>query len=341
LTYLYTLEKEGYRTIQQQLRPINVTDRQEIVMYPDDVEIQQDQAQQGRGGNRAVRFYNEGVEAQQAGDLDLAAQRFKAAAELDPDLAAAHTALGGVYHVRGEYEAAAAEAEKALEIDPESALALQLRYDAYRLAGDTEKAAKAANDLRLAGGATEAASRIYNEGVEAYRAGDTQTAMAKFQQAIGLDPDLTSAYVVLGGLYISQGKPEQANTMASEALARDPGNVNALKIRYDAARTLGDEEAADAALEALVEADPQWASTGLYDHALELYNNGEMEDAADALAQVVELNPDHARANYLLGMAEYNLGKVDKAKGHLNKFLELAPDDPEADIAREVLKYAQ
>lgn len=341
LTYLYTLEKEGYQTIRWPVRPISVDEPQEFKMFPADAAGDEVQTDLGAGGNRAIRFYNEGVQAQQAGDLDLAARRFKEAAELDPDLTQAYTALGGLYHLRGDYAAAAAEAEKALEIDPDFAPALQLRYDAYRLAGDTQKASQAASDLQQAGGASEAATRIYNEGVAAYRAGDADTAIAKLQQALALDPELTAAYVALGGLYLGRGDASQAAAMASEALARDPGNVNAMKVRYDAARGLGDAEAAQAALAALVEADSRWASTELFTHAVDLYNEGEMVAAAAALEQCVELEPDHARANYLLGMAEYNLGNTEAAVEHLNRFLELAPDDPEADIAREVLKYAE
>ncbi|MBD3853439.1 MAG: tetratricopeptide repeat protein, partial [Acidobacteria bacterium] len=114
----------------------------------------------------------------------------------------------------------------------------------------------------------------------------------------------------------------------------------ALKIRYDAMRSLGDTAGARQALEALIRADPQWASTDLFNHAVELYNSDQMADAANALEKVVEAQPDDAKALFLLGMARYNLGDSEDAKKHLARFLELAPDDPDAALAKEMLKYA-
>ena len=130
-------------------------------------------------------------------------------------------------------------------------------------------------------------------------------------------------------------------SMAEKVLELDSDNVNALKIRYDARRGLGDEDGARHALGALVEADPGWAATDLFNHAVDLYNSDEMQGAAAALARVVEANPADAKARYLLGMASYNLGDMTAAKEHLHAFVELAPDDPDAAVAREMLKYAR
>ena len=65
-----------------------------------------------------------------------------------------------------------------------------------------------------------------------------------------------------------------------------------------------------------------------------------MDDAAIAFAAVVEVQPDHVKALFLLGMAEYNLGDITSSKKHLTRFLELAPDDPDAVIVNEILQYA-
>lgn len=339
--FIYTFSKEGYQTQQRPLRPqVGGLTEVEIVL-PSTQATPPQQELSLTGTDRAIRTFNEGVEAKRAGDLELAEQRFHQALQLDPELAAAHTALAGLAYVRGDYAAAAAEAERALALDPSDERALQLSFDAYHQAGDEEKAAAAAEALRRSGKLAEAAARIYNEGVDAYRAGDADVALVKFEQAVALDPELVRALVALAQVNLASGRAEQAADVADRALALEPANTDALKIRYDAARRLGDAETARLALQRLSEVDPEWAKTGLFDHAVDLYNEGQMDAAADAFRRVLEADPNHPRAHYLLGMAFFNLGEVKAAKEHLERFLELAPEDPEARIAREVLAYAQ
>lgn len=341
-TYSYRMEMEGYQTQVTQIKPdYNETTRRTIVLPPlEPVESTTTDDTAGSRGGRAVALFKEGTEAQQRGDLDLAEKKFRQAAEFNPDAAEPHIALAVVAHQRGDYGAAATEAEKALAISPENQQAMLLRHDAYRLLGDAEKTAASAEMLREAGITSSAAGTLFTEGMAEYRGGNTEGAVEKFRQAVELDPAMINGYLMLGNIALIEGDPEKGSAMAEKALALDPGDSNALKIRYDAARRLGDEEASNAALDALIAGDPEWASTDLFNHAVELYNSDEMAGASAALTKVVELRPDDAKAHYLLGMASYNLGKTDEAKAHLSRFVELAPDDPDAAVAREMLKYA-
>ena len=338
-TYTYKFEKEGYQILTTQVHPdYTETNRLEFVLRPQKT-IEVPRQNQRPGKSRAIVAFDEGAEAQKRGDLDLAEKKFRQAAELNPNLAEPHIALAVVAHQRGDYAAAAAEAELALAINPSNDQALLLRYDSYRKQGDAENTAEAAEALRQTDGVSDAAGRVFNEGLEEYRNGNTEGAVAKFRQALELDPELVNGYVMLGSISLAQGDPTQAAAMASKALEIDGDNTNALKIRYDAVRNLGDAAGARQALEALIEADPEWASTDLFNHAVELYNADEMAAAAAALEKVVEVQPDDATALFLLGMAEYNLGDTENAKKHLARFLELAPDDPDASLAKEMLKY--
>jgi tetratricopeptide (TPR) repeat protein len=340
LTYTYTFEKEGYQTFTHEVRPLDVYDSLEFVMLTLEQAGQvTDQPISGRA--RAVKTYNEGVVAKQGGDLDGAEKLFREAVEIDPELVEGYVALASVAHERGDFATAATQAERALELDPDNLLALQLRFDAYRQLGDEGKAAEAAGAMRAAGAGFEAAVVVFNDGVRAYREGNVAEAAAKLEEALALDPDMVQGYVVLGGIALSQGDFARATELAATALAKDPANVGALKVSYDAARGLGDVEGAQQALGRLVEADPSWASTGLYDHGVDLYNDGDMVGSIAAFRQVLESEPDDAKSHYLLGMALYNTGDTAAAREHLTRFLELAPDDPDAPIAREVLSYAE
>jgi len=340
-TYHYELAKEGYEAAARDVQPdYTQTTKLEIVL-PSRVPVAPAQAgapvPSGRG--KALTAFNEGTAAQQKGDLDLAEQKFRQAAELSPDAPEPHIALSVVAHLRSDYRGAAAQAEAALAISPTNAQALFLRYDAYRLLGDTEKAAAAADALRQSGAAPAAAQEVFRKGIDAYRAGDNDLAVEKFRQSIDLDPKFVNGYVMLGNVSLKQGDATQAAALAGKALEIEPNNANALKVRYDALRLLGDEAGAKLALDALIAGDPEWASTELYNHAVELFNANEMTGAAAALERVVEAKPNDARAHFLLGMAKYNIGETDDARTHLSRFLELAPDDPDAALAREMLSF--
>ena len=341
-SYVIELKKEGYQTIVAPINPVpGQTRLVEFVLLPaqgDEQVVAEKAALSGAG--RAILAYNEGVEAQRAGDLELATKKYGEAAAINPELAAAHSSMAAVAHMQGDYEGAAAEAEKALAIDPTDARAMQLRYDAYRLAGNRAKAKEAEQALRELGGLSETAARIFNEGADAYNAGDKATAISKFQQAADLDPTLVQARLVLAKLFFSDGNLSEALARAEEVVALEPDNGEALRIVYDSARRLGDTEKAAMALDGLAESDPEWAATGLYQLAVELYNSDQTAAAAQALERVIQVDPDHAKAHYLLGVAQFNTGQTETATEHLQRFLELAPDDPDAAIAKELLSYS-
>jgi tetratricopeptide (TPR) repeat protein len=343
--YEIRLEKEGYQTKAEPLRfAIGGTVTAQWILAPNGAAVVGDSSADaggGGGGSKAARTYNEGVEAQRLGDFDLAAESYRKAAKLDPELAAAHTSLAAISLQREDYSTAAAEAEAALAIDPGDVRAMRIRFDAYRLAGETTKADEAAKALRDIGDLGDAAARIFNEGVDAYNGGDVAVAQSKLQQVVQLDPEMVAPYVALAKISLAQGSAAEAAAMARSALERDPDNLRALKIAFDSARLMGDTEAAAQTLERLVELDPQWVTTTLFDHAAELFNENRAADAAIELEYVVKADPDLGRAHYLLGMALFNTGRADEGRVHLQKFLELAPDDPDAEIARGLLSYQQ
>jgi tetratricopeptide (TPR) repeat protein len=342
MPYVVEIKKEGYKTLVGPINPLpGQTVMNDYVLPPatsDEQAVAEKAALSGAG--RAVLVYNEGVEAQRTGDLDTAAKKYQEAATINPELAAAHTSLAAVAHLRGDFPTAAAEAEMALAIDPTDVRAMQLRFDSYRQSGDTVKAEEAAEALRNAGGASETAAQIFNEGAEAYNSGDVAAAISKFQQAAELDPTMAQARLVLAKVLYSKGGLSDALTWAQEVLVLEPENKEALQIAYDTALRLGQSEAASKALDQLVATDPEWATTGLFQQAVDLYNAGKTDDAVQALEKVLEVEPDHARAQYMIGVALFNSGETGPAAEHLRRFIELAPDDPDATIAKDLLAYA-
>lgn len=338
LSYAYKFEKEGFQPVVEVLRATvrGVTEKI-VVMMPAGT-ISPDQPVPPE--HQAVLVYNAGAEAQMAGDLDSAAEKFRRAAEIDPSLAIAHTGLAGVYFLQERWPEAVAEAEKALELDPGDQRALQLRYEAYMEAGETAKAAEAAQGLSGTVASAEIAGRSYNDAVDAYQNGDKAKARRMLEEAVVVNPDLVSARVFLAAICREQGELERAAAEIGAVLEQEPDNPLGLRLGYEIAAVRGDWETEKRTAERLVEVDPDYAGSQFLTRSVELYDGNHFAEAETLAELVLQVHPDDARAHFICGMAAFNSGESTNAKTHLARFVELAPDDPDAAIARELLKYS-
>ena len=59
--------------------------------------------------------------------------------------------------------------------------------------------------------------------------------------------------------------------------------------------------------------------------------------STESRSGVVEAKPDHAKAQYLLGMCDVNLNKIPDMKKHLGEYLKLEPKGADAAAAKEML----
>jgi tetratricopeptide (TPR) repeat protein len=186
--------------------------------------------------------------------------------------------------------------------------------------------------------ASERAVAIYNEGAEASQMGDTATARAKFQEAIGLDATLAAAHTALATLDLNEKNWAGAAAQAEKALAIDGADVKALRVLADAYAQLGDAEKAKAASDRLVALDPKAGAGDHYKEGIGKYNAGDTDAARQAFERALALDGEHARSHYMLGLC---LAGSDPAgaKEHFETFLRLTPGDPDAATAQEMLKY--
>ncbi len=88
-------------------------------------------------------------------------------------------------------------------------------------------------------------------------------------------------------------------------------------------------------------ADPEWATTALFDQAQALFNANRIDEAGTIAEEILEVRPDHPGSLYLAGLCANSAGDPAAAKAHLERFLEVAPDSEMAPTAREILKYLQ
>jgi tetratricopeptide (TPR) repeat protein len=344
-TYTFQFSKEGYRPVQEQVKltPGDVTRKTFTVpsleaapMAPSAEDVA---AVEGR--NKAVKAFNDGVRLMQSGDAAAAKEQFLEAARIDAEMPQPLSALAGIYLDEKDYAQAVATADKLLALDPDNPRALQIQYDAYVEMGDEAKAAAALDRLSaLEGGGTDAAVRVFNQGAEAARVGDVDTAVVRFEKAAELDPELAPAHAALAGIYFDRGDHQKAVEAAEAALGVDPDLVEVQKIRYEGYRRMGQEEKAKEVFAEMAESDPEGLAETLYENGRRAFDAGNAEQARTAFEQALAADPDYARAHYMLGLVYVNMGDGAKAKEHLQKFIDMAPDDPEVATAREMLQYA-
>jgi tetratricopeptide (TPR) repeat protein len=213
----------------------------------------------------------------------------------------------------------------------------------FKLTSDAGAVAAAqaggATDIDPEAAAKGDAAEVFNKGVAAYNGGDLGTAETLFLSAIEKQSDLGVAHAALGRLYLKKKEYAKAVASADKAVALDTDLDSMNQVLYASHSALGHADEAAAALGKLKTADPEKAALNIFNEAAEAYNNGEIEEARKGLVQVLSLNPDHGKANYLMGLVYLNEGDNAKAKEHLEKFLTLSPNDPDAATAKEMLGY--
>lgn len=234
-SYLYRLAKEGYQTVEATIK-VGVGQNKQWDFEL--LSLAEAERRAAAGGvkreltpkEKAVLAFNAGAEAAQAHDAAAARARFEEAFALDPELAAAASALAGLAMVDGDHAGAVGWAERALAADPGDRRALMIRYEAFRALGDEEKARAAGEALAAADPAT-AAAEFFNRGVELYNEGKTGEALPQFERAVAADPQLAKARYLLALCYVNAGQPARAKAELEAFLELAPDDPDAPAAR--------------------------------------------------------------------------------------------------------------
>jgi tetratricopeptide (TPR) repeat protein len=339
VTYQYRFEKVGYQLLEvQQQWSFLGTEHFEWTMQLGSTVAAAD-APAASTSAPAVAAYNAGIVAFKAKDYPTAEAKLREAVGHDPNLRQAWGALSSACLELGRYQEAAAAAEKAIALGSTDEAVFMSRWQAYKNLGDEAKAAEALKDLETTGRRTEEAKRIHNEAVALVKAGDDAGAFARFQEALVLDPNLQESLLGLGTAGVKIGRNAEAAAAAETILKANPGNEKALRIRYNACLKLGDEEKLLDSLVGLAPVEPKIARDGVLKLAFDAYDRNDLATANGRFLKVLELDPNQPQAHYYLGVISAGQGAKEDAKKYLERFLELAPNDPEANSAREMLKY--
>jgi tetratricopeptide (TPR) repeat protein len=187
-----------------------------------------------------------------------------------------------------------------------------------------------------AGTAADPAVEAFNAGAALSNSGDTAGAMAKFEEAVTLKPDLTAGWMALARVAVKEKKYEKAITAAKKALEIDDEDVDMWTALYQSYTALGDKANA-----AIAEKKMPANASKLFNEAARLINEGKDPEAEKALQRAVAVDEKFAQAWYELGMIHVRAGKSSDAKAELTKYLELDPKGKDAATAKEMLGYLQ
>jgi tetratricopeptide (TPR) repeat protein len=338
VVYSYVFEKAGYQTMktEQTWRKVG-TARHKFVIYPGADPVVSELG--GVAADPVVEAYRAGAAAFEAKDFATALASFDKALELEPDLRQGWSAKSAALLELGRYQEAAEAAEKAIELGSTSELVMRTLWEAYRNLGDEAKLAEVQAELERIGRLAEEARGVYNEGVALVKADQHEAAFARFKEACELDPNLVEAQVALATASLEIGRNADALAAAMAILEELPGNEQAIRIRYNAALALQDEEELVGALLGLAQVDAATAANGLRLLALSAYDASDMEVAKERFHKLLRVDPGNAPAHYSLGLIYMNEDAKTEARHHFTRFIELAPDDPEAATAKELLNY--
>lgn len=303
----------------------------------------------------ALRFEPENMDARRAfGDvllelgeyeeairnLKFVVQKGEESPSLWCNIAAAHLQLKN-------YDQAILGYNYALRLDAQSRTALVGLMNVYRKSGDKERAASVSAKVA----AIESADKrtVENRDVVgrdlvklqellAYTAvqssmlffasKDYATAIQQLEDTLELMPDSLGVSSQLATFYASTGEPEKAFVVYENLCARTPDSAIAWQEYAMLAIKLRRLEVAEKALQEIVQLNPNNAKAYALLAQTQMPSDRNPSAAVVSASRAVELDPSAAN-HYVLGTAHFYNGDSNKARAEIEKALELEPNNAE------------
>jgi predicted TPR repeat methyltransferase len=157
------------------------------------------------------------------------------------------------------------------------------------------------------------------------RQGKLAEATASCRNAISLNPNHSNAHNELGCLLERQGKLDEASTSFHRAIALDSRHVNAHNNLATLLGRQGRLDEACASLQKVLALDPNHCDAHC-NLGNVLLHQGKLDDAFNSYQKVLALNPSHILAHNNLGALLERQGRLDEALASLRKALALNPN---------------
>ena len=176
-----------------------------------------------------------------------------------------------------------------------------------------------------------AALGLFNDGVEAFTAGDIATARSRFEAALEQDPSMLQALSAMCVITMQRQDWHEAVEYATRTLAIEPTELRALVASYRGNRALGNDAAAAAAAQALTSTGDNRAVAGqIFNEAVDLYRENDLVRAMALFEEASELDPTLAEAQVALAGLYLNKGSFEDSLAASDRALTLAPGNESA-----------
>jgi predicted O-linked N-acetylglucosamine transferase (SPINDLY family) len=197
-------------------------------------------------------------------------------------------------------------------------------------------------DLHRAGRLSEAA-RLYSDILSAdprhldalfllgslhFQLGDSVAALARFDQALAINPDMPDALAGRGAALSSMDRHQEALAAYDRALALRPAHVQALNNRGNALLALKRDAEALASYDKAITIKPDYPDA-LRNRGTALLQLARPADALASFEKALRLRPDFADAWEDSAGALMQLGRREDAVAAYDKAIALKPDNPD------------
>ncbi|MBP5975272.1 tetratricopeptide repeat protein [Brasilonema sp. CT11] len=172
------------------------------------------------------------------------------------------------------------------------------------------------------------ADAYYNRGLARDELGDKQAAIADYNQALRINPNYANAYYNRGVARANLGDKQAAIADYNQALRINPNFAQAYVNRGLARAELGDKQAAIADYNQALRINPNYAKA-YYNRGIVRAELGDKQAAIADYNQALRINPNLAEAYNNRGLARAELGDKQAAIADYNQALRINPNDAE------------
>ncbi|HUB68633.1 MAG TPA: tetratricopeptide repeat protein [Candidatus Methylacidiphilales bacterium] len=169
----------------------------------------------------------------------------------------------------------------------------------------------------------------YNLGAALFQKGETDEAMAQFQQALKNNPNDSGVHYGLGNIFLQKGQVDKAMAEYEKALEFNPNSVEAYNNLGGILVQRGQLDNAMTDYQKALAINPNIAETHC-NLGGALAQKGRVDEAIGEFEKAIRINPGLAEAHYSLGSELAQKGQLDEAMAEFQKALAINPNYAEA-----------
>lgn len=264
-----------------------------------------------------------GVIREQIGDSDGARQFYDRAISANPNHAEAINNRGVLSLLEDDYQGALQDINRALELNPKLYLAYLNRASVFVHLEEYELALDDLNQCARSGTSLPEVLRLRS--LTKLNLGDNQGAIEDAERGIKLDPGDFYNYFSKGTALVNLDRYREAITLFDEALDRNPGHYESLRLRASARCMIEDWAAARRDLEALLAALPD-DDQGHFWLGFLFQQTGDPASAIRKYSEAIQANPHNKTAYFNRGLIALQHGRNEEALRDFRMARDLAPD---------------